>query len=361
MNRDFIKALNEIEKDKGISKEVLLEAIEAALVSSYKKKFNTATNVRVDINRKTGVMKVLASKMVVDDIIDERLEILIEEARKMNPDVQLDEFIDIEVTPGDFGRMAAQTAKTVVMQRIKEAERGLVFEAYAGKEEEIVTGKVQGMDSSNLYILLDRTEAILPLSELPSRERYKLGDMVTAYISRVETTTKGTSVFLSRIHPGHLKKIFDTKIPEVQEGKVAIKSIAREAGIRSKVAVVAIAPDVDAVACCVGVKGAAIQSVTAELNGEKIDIIKWSDDMKEYISNALAPAKVLDVHLFEAEEEDMEPVARVVVPDDQLTLAIGVKGQNARLAAKLTGYKMDLYSEEQAFKQFSRPRTPKNP
>ncbi|RRJ54839.1 transcription termination/antitermination protein NusA [Paenibacillus oralis] len=358
MNKDFLKALSEIEKEKGISKEVLLNAIEDALVSSYKKKFNTATNVRVDINRKTGQMKVVAQKMVVEDIIDERLEILIDEAKKTNPEAQVDEVIDIEVTPRDFGRMAAQTAKTVVMQRIKEAERGLVFEAYSGKEEEIVTGKVQGMDSNNLYILLDRIEAILPLSELPSRERYKLGDMVSAYISRVETTTKGTSVILSRVHPGHLKKLFEKKIPEVQEGKVAIKSIAREAGIRSKIAVTAAAPEVDAVACCVGVKGAIIQSIAAELNGEKIDIIKWSSDEKEYISNSLAPARVLDVQLFENEDEN-EPIALVVVPDDQLTLAIGVKGQNARLAAKLTGYKMDLYSEEQAQRQFGRPRTPK--
>lgn len=350
MNKDFILALNEIEKDKGISKEVLLEAIEDALVSSYKKKFNTATNVRVDIDRKTGTMKVVAQKMVVDDILDERLEILIEEARKMHPEVQLDEFIDIEVTPRDFGRMAAQTAKTVVMQRIREAERGIVFEAYSGKEEEVVSGKVQGMDSGNLYILLDRTEAILPLSELPPRERYKLGDTVTAFISRVETTTKGTSVFLSRIHPGYLYKLFESKIPEVQEGKVAIKSIAREAGLRSKVAVSAVAPDVDAVACCVGVKGAIIQSITSELGGEKIDIIRWSNNKKEYIANSLAPAKVTDVQLLEAEDED-EPIAHVVVPDDQLTLAIGGKGQNARLAAKLTGYKMDLYSESQALAQ----------
>lgn len=356
MNKDFIKALAEIEKEKGISKEILLEAIETALVSSYKKKFNTATNVHVDIDRNTGAMKVLARKMVVDDIIDERLEILIDEARKTHTDTQLDDFIDIEVTPRDFGRLAAQTAKSVVMQRIKEAERGLVFEAYAGKEEEIVSGKVQGMDSHNLYVLLEGTEAVLPLSDLPARERYKLGDNVTAYISRVETTTKGTTVYLSRVHPGQLKSLFETTIPEVQNGKVMIRAIAREAGSRSKVAVAAATPEVDPVAACVGVKGAIIQSITSELSGERIDIIKWSSDMTEYISNALAPAKVLEVRLFDEEDED-EPIAQVVVPDDQLTLAIGVKGQNARLAAKLTGYKMDLYSEEQAFNQFGRPRS----
>lgn len=359
MNKDFIKALHDIEKEKGISKEVLLEAIEVALVSSYKKKFNTSTNVVVDIDRTTGAMKVLSKKMVVDFIIDERLEILLEDARKTHPEAQLDDYIGIEVTPRDFGRLAAQTAKSVVMQRIKDAERGIVYEAYSGKEEEVVTGKVQGMDSSNLYILLDRIEAILPLDELPPGERYKIGDMVTAYISSVETTTKGAAVYLSRTHPGHLKKLFELKIPEVKDGKVQIKSIAREAGQRSKVAVTAAAPDIDAVACCVGVKGAIIQSISADLNGERIDIIKWSDDQKEYVANALAPAKAIDVRLLEPDEDESEPVAQVVVPDDQFTLAIGIKGQNARLAAKLTGYKMDLYSEEQAFKQFDRPRTSK--
>ncbi|SDD48225.1 NusA antitermination factor [Paenibacillus sp. CF095] len=354
MNKDFLVALTEIEKQKGISKEVLLEALEDALVSSYKKKFNTATNVRVDINRTSGAMKVLSKKMVVDDIIDERVEILIDEARQINPKIQLDEFIEIEVTPKDFGRLAAQTAKQVVMMRIKEAERALVFDAYAGKEEEIITGKVQGMDSSNLYVLLDHTEAVLPISDLMPNEKFKLGDTISAYISRVEQTSKGTLVILSRVHPGHLKKLFETKIPEIQEGKVAIKSISREAGIRSKIAVTALDPDVDEVAVCVGVKGQTIQSITSELGGEKLDIIKWSKQMEEYVANSLAPAKVLEVHIFDDEED---PTARVIVPNNQLTLAIGLKGLNARLAAKLTGYKMDLYSEDQAFKQFGRPVT----
>ncbi|MCM3130629.1 MULTISPECIES: transcription termination factor NusA [unclassified Paenibacillus] len=356
MNRDFVKALTEIEKDKGIPKEVLLEAIEAALVSSYKKKFNTAMNVRVDIDRKNGAMKVLARKMVVEDIIDERLEILFDEARKTHPEVELDEFIEIEVTPREFGRLAAQTAKAIVMQRIKEAERGIVYDAYVGKEEEVVTGKVQGLDSMNLYILLEGTEAVLPLNELLPKERYKLGDSVTAYISSVETSTKGTLIYLTRTHPGYLKKLFEKMIPEVQEGKVLIKSIAREAGQRSKVAVTSDSSEVDAVAACVGIKGQVIQSIMAELGGEKVDIIKWSEAPEEYIANSLAPASALEVKVFEDEEED-EPIARVIVPDHQLTLAIGIKGQNARLAAKLTGYKMDLYSEDQAYKQFNRPRT----
>lgn len=356
MNKDFVKALTEIEKEKGIPKEVLLEAIEAALVSSYKKKFNTAMNVSVDINRKNGSMKVLARKMVVDDIIDERLEILLDEARKTHPTVELDEYIEIEVTPRDFGRLAAQTAKAIVMQRIKEAERGIVYEAYAGKEEEVVTGKVQGLDSTNLYILLEGTEAVLPLNELLPKERYKLGDTVTAYISSVETSSKGTVVYLSRTHPGYLKKLFEKMIPEVQEGKVLIKSIAREAGQRSKVAVTSGSSDVDAVAACVGIKGQVIQSIMGELGSEKVDIIKWSETPEKYIANSLAPSSALEVKIFDDEEED-EPIARVIVPDHQLTLAIGTKGQNARLAAKLTGYKMDLYSEDQAYKQFNRPRT----
>ncbi|MBY0217903.1 transcription termination factor NusA [Paenibacillus illinoisensis] len=354
MNKDFLKALTEIEKQKGISKEVLLEGLEEALVSSYKKKFNTATNVRVDIDRKSGVMKVLSKKMVVDDIIDERVEILIDHARQIHPSVQLDEFIEIEVTPKDFGRLAAQTAKQVVTMRIKEAEKALVFDAYGGKEEEIVTGKVQGMDSSNLFVLLEQTEAILPISDLMPKEKFKLGDTISAYISRVEQTAKGTMVILSRVHPGHLKKLFEANIPEIQAGKVAIQSIAREAGSRSKIAVSAQDPNVDEVAVCVGVKGQIIQSITSELGGEKLDIIRWSDNMEEYVANALAPAKVLEVHIFEDEEN---PTARVILPNNQLTLAIGLKGLNARLAAKLTGYKMDLYSEDQAFKQFGRPVT----
>lgn len=348
MSKDIIRALAEIEKQKGISTEVLLETIEAALVSSYKKKFNTATNVSVEIDRSNGNVKVFAVKVVVDEIIDGRLEIHIDEAQKIQPDIQLDEELKIEVTPSDFGRLAAHTAKTVVMQRIKEAERELIYKAYSDKEEEIVTGKVVGMDSGNVYISLDQTEAILPLTEVPSRDRFKLGDVVAAYISRVETTSKGTQVYLSRIHPGHLKKLFETKIPEITEGKVAIKSIAREAGSRSKVAVAAVAPEVDAVAACVGVKGAVIQSITSGLNGEKVDIIKWSSNKNEYIANSLAPARVVNTILLEAEEFEDDPVAHVIVPDDQLTLAIGQKGQNVRLAAKLTGYKIDIYSESQA-------------
>lgn len=356
MNKEFIKALTEIEKSKGISKEVILEAIEIALVSSYKKKFNTATNVRVDIDRKTGDIKVLAKKMVVDDMIDERLEILLEDARKLKPDIQLYEYIEIEVTPRDFGRLAAQTAKTVVMQKIKEAERNIIYEAFAGREEELVTGKVQGQDSSNLYVLIDQTEAILPLNELMPNDHFKLGDLVTAYVASVETSTKGTRIYLSRTHPGYLKKLFELKIPEVGAGKVIIKSIAREAGQRSKVAVAASNSEVDPVAACVGVKGQTIKTITDELQGEKIDIIKWSEIPEEFVANALAPAKVLEVRIFE-EEDEPEPIARVIVPDNQLTLAIGIKGQNARLAAKLTGYKMDLYSEKQSLNLFNRPRT----
>jgi N utilization substance protein A len=356
MNKEFIKALKEVEKEKGISQEVLLEAIEQALLSSYKKTFNTTTNVRVEIDRNTGAVRVLARKMAVDEIIDERLEMLLDEARKIKPDIQLYESFDVEVTPRNFGRIAAQTAKTVVMQRIKEAEHAVVYETFAGREDEMVTGKIQGQDSSNLYVLIDQTEAVLPLSELMPKDRFKLGDMVTAYLAGVETSSKGTTIYLSRTHPGFLKKLFEHKIPDVAEGIVKIKAIAREAGQRTKVAVMATRDDVDPVAACVGVKGQTIQLVTSELQGEKIDIIKWSDRPDEFIANALAPSKVLEVKIFEDEDED-EPIARVIVPDDQLTLAIGAKGQNARLAAKLTGHKIDLYSEEKAFKLFNRPRT----
>jgi N utilization substance protein A len=355
MNKDFIKALAEIEKEKGIPKEVLLQAIEDALVSSYKKKFNTSTNVRVDIDRKTGAIKVVAVKMVVDDIIDERLEILIEEARKMKPDVQLDEMLDIEVTPKDFGRISAQTAKQVVMQRIKEAERGIIYNNFLGMEDQLVTGKVEGEDARNLYVRINNAEAILPISDILPTDKIKKGDTIQAYINKVESTTRGTLIQLSRVHPGHLKRLFETKIPEVERGDVVIKSIAREAGVRSKVAVFAANPEVDAVAACVGVKGAIIQSISSSLGGEKIDIMPWSSDMEEFIGNSLAPAHVLEVKAFDDEED---PMARVIVRDHQLTLAIGIKGINARLSAKLTGWKIDIFSEAQALKEFNRPRTP---
>jgi len=352
MSMEFIEALSEIEREKGISKDVLLEAIEAALISSYKRNFNTAQNVRVDINRTTGQIKVYARKTVVEEVTDPRLEISLEAARSINPHYQLDDIAEIEVTPRDFGRIAAQTAKQVVTQRIREAERGLIYHAFVDKEQDIVTGIVQRMDQRNLYVDLGKVEAVLPLSELMPNDKFKQGDRVKSYITKVENTTKGPQIILSRTHPGLLKRLFELEVPEIFDGTVEIRSVAREAGYRSKIAVYSRNPEVDPVGSCVGQKGARVQTIVNELKGEKIDIVRWSDSVEEYVANALSPSKVLEVIVFEAEK-----MARVIVPDYQLSLAIGIKGQNARLAAKLTGWKIDIKSESQAEAEYGRPKT----
>lgn len=352
MNTDFIEALQEIEREKGISKDVLLEAIEAALISSYKRNFNTAQNVRVDINRHTGVIKVFARKTVVEEVLDPRMEITLEAARDMNGNYQLDDIVELEVTPRDFGRIAAQTAKQVVTQRIREAERGLIYHAFIDKEEDIVTGIVQRLDPRNVYVDLGKVEAVLPQGELMPTDKLAHNDRVKAYITKVENTTKGPQILLSRTHPGLLKRLFELEVPEIYDGVVEIRSVAREAGHRSKIAVYSRNPEVDPVGSCVGQKGARVQTIVNELRGEKIDIVRWSEDVEEYVANALSPSKVLEVNVFEDEK-----LARVIVPDYQLSLAIGIKGQNARLAAKLTGWKIDIKSETQAEEELGRPRT----
>ncbi len=352
MNTDFIEALAELEREKGISKDVLIEAIEAALISSYKRNFNTAQNVRVDINRQTGVIKVFARKTVVEDVLDPRLDISLHAAREINPNYQLNDIVEIEVTPRDFGRIAAQTAKQVVTQRIREAERGLIYNAFIDKEEDIVTGIVQRQDQRNVYVDLGKVEALLPLSEMMPTERFAHGDRIKAYITKVENTTKGPQVMLSRTHPGLLKRLFELEVPEIFDGVVEIRSVAREAGYRSKIAVYSRNPEVDPVGSCVGPKGLRVQTIVNELKGEKIDIVRWSEQVEEYVANALSPSKVLEVIVFEQEK-----MARVIVPDYQLSLAIGIKGQNARLAAKLTGWKIDIKSESQAEQEYGRPKT----
>lgn len=349
MKIDFVEALTEIEKEKGISKEVLIEAIEAALISSYKRNFNTAQNVRVDIDRLTGVIKVYARKTVVEEVLDPRMEISLDAARSINGNFQFDDIVEIEVTPRDFGRIAAQTAKQVVTQRIREAERGLVYNAFIDKEDDIITGIVQRMDPRNVYVDLGKVEAILPQNELMPTERFMQGDRIKAYITKVENTTKGPQILLSRTHPGLLKRLFELEVPEIFDGVVEIRSVAREAGYRSKIAVYSSNPEVDPVGSCVGPKGVRVQTIVTELRGEKIDIVRWSEDVSEYVSNSLSPSKVVDVEVFESEK-----MARVIVPDFQLSLAIGIKGQNARLAAKLTGWKIDIKSESQAEEKSAR-------
>ncbi|UTR10830.1 transcription termination factor NusA [Evansella sp. LMS18] len=343
MNSEFMDALTSIEKDKGIDKEVILEAIEQALITGYKRNFNSAQNVRVDIDRDNGSIRVFARKEVVEEVFDSRLEISLEAAKAINPQYEVDDVVEIEVTPRDFGRIAAQTAKQVVTQRVREAERGIIYSDFIDREEDIITGIVQRQDHRFIYVDLGRVEALMPLSEQMPNETYRHNDRIKAFITKVEKTTKGPQIMISRTHPGLLKRLFELEVPEIYDGTVEIKSVSREAGDRSKIAVHADDTEVDPVGSCVGPKGQRVQTIVNELKGEKIDIVRWSEDPKVYVANALSPSKVLQVTVNEEEK-----MTQVVVPDYQLSLAIGKRGQNARLAAKLTGWKIDIKSQTDA-------------
>lgn len=345
MNTDLLEALATLEKEKGISKDVLIEAIEAALISAYKRNFHQAQNVRIDFDKETGNIKVFARKTVVEEVNDPRLEISLSEAQAINPIYEVGDIVEIEVTPKDFGRIAAQTAKQVVTQRVREAERGIIYSEFIDREEDIMTGIVQRYDNRFIYVNLGKVEALLPASEQMPNETYNQNDRIKVYITKVEKTTKGPQVMVSRTHPGLLKRLFELEVPEIYDGTVEIKAIAREAGDRSKIAVYAENPEIDPVGSCVGQKGQRVQAIVDELNGEKIDIVQWSQDPKEFVANALSPSKVLHVEVNEEEK-----ATTVVVPDYQLSLAIGKRGQNARLAAKLTGWKIDIKSESDAIK-----------
>lgn len=343
MNSEFMDALATLEREKGIEKEVIIEAIEAALISGYKRNFNQVQNVRVDVNRDTGTIRVYARKTIVEEVFDARLEISLDEARKINPNFDVDDVVEIEVTPKDFGRIAAQTAKQVVTQRVREAERGIIYSDFIDREEDIMTGIVQRQDHRFIYVDLGKVEALLPLNEQMPNETYKHNDRIKAFITKVEKTTKGPQILISRTHPGLLKRLFELEVPEIYDGTVEIKSVSREAGDRSKIAVHAENPEVDPVGACVGPRGQRVQTIVDELKGEKIDIVRWSEDPVEYVANALSPSKVLKVNVNEEEK-----MTQVIVPDYQLSLAIGKRGQNARLAAKLTGWKIDIKSETDA-------------
>lgn len=341
MNVEFIEALNSICEEKGISKDTMFEAIEAALVSAYKKNYGTSQNVKIVLDRETGDVKVFAQKTIVEDVYNDLLEISLEEARKINKKYQIGDIVDIEVTPKNFGRIAAQNAKQVVIQRIREAERNVIYEEFLAKETEVVTGIVTRVDKKNVLIDLGKVEAILgPTEQIPG-EIFTPGDRVKVYIVEVKKTTKGPQILISRSHPGLVKRLFELESPEIQQGIVEIRSIAREAGSRTKMAVFSRDENVDPVGACVGYKGVRVQAVVNELKGEKIDIVKWSSKPQEFIMNALSPAKALSIEIL----DEKEKVARVIVPDYQLSLAIGKEGQNARLAAKLTGWKIDIKSE----------------
>jgi len=355
MSSELLDALIILEKEKGISRDVLIDAIEAALVSAYKRNFNQAQNVRVDLNLDNGTMRVFARKEIVEEVFDSRLEISMEEARSINPAYEPGDVVELEVTPKDFGRIAAQTAKQVVTQRVREAERGIIYSEFVDREDDIMTGIVQRQDPRFIYVSLGKIEALLPQSEQMPNETYRPHDRIKVYITKVEKTTKGPQIFVSRTHPGLLKRLFEIEVPEIYDGTVEIKSVAREAGDRSKISVSTDNPEVDPVGSCVGPKGSRVQAIVNELKGEKIDIVEWSADPVEFVANALSPSKVLDV----AVNED-EKATTVVVPDYQLSLAIGKRGQNARLAAKLTGWKIDIKSETDAREAGIYPRTESN-
>ena len=343
VGKEFLQTLQELAYEKGIDEERLFETIEVALISAYRRNFSSAQNVRISLSRETGAFHVFARKAVVEEVENDITEISLVQARAINPDYEIDDVVEIEMTPANFGRIAAQTAKQVVMQRLREAERSNVYDEYKDRSADIVTGIVQRVEGRNVFVDIGRAEALLMATEQMPTEEYNYGDTLRAYIIEVKSTARGPQIMLSRTHPGLLKKLFELQVPEMQEGVVEIKSIAREAGSRSKVAVYSSEERVDPIGACVGPHYMRVQAVVDELAGEKIDIVKWSDDPATYIANSLNPAKVISVAVNEAEK-----VSRVIVPDYQLSLAIGKEGQNARLAAKLTGWKIDIKSESQA-------------
>ena len=340
--QEFLATLKELGREKGIDEEVIFEAIEAALSSAYRRNFGSE-HVHIMLSRETGEYHVYAIKEVVEEVKDDVTEISLAQARTIHPDYSVGDKVEIEVTPANFGRIAAQTAKQVVVQRIREAERGIIYQEYMSRESDIITGEVQRAEGRNVILDLGKTEAVLTPSEQIPGETYRFGEKLKAYVVEVRRTNKGPQVVVSRTHPGLLKRLFELEVPEIQDGTVEIKFVAREPGSRSKIAVSSNDPNVDPVGSCVGHHGLRVQAVVDELGEEKVDIVKWNENSAKFIANALSPAKVVSV----AVNED-EKISRVVVPDYQLSLAIGKEGQNARLAAKLTGWKIDIKSESQA-------------
>lgn len=350
MNQEFIDALKEIVKEKGISEDLLFTTIEDALVAAYKKNYagqgGNNQNVKVTMNRENGEIHVYSQKTVTDNVEDNLTQISLDDAKKIDPSYKIDDIVNIEVTPSHFGRVAAQAAKQVVIQRIKEEERRIVYSDFAEKEDDLITGYVIRKDKNNVLIDLGKTEAVLGPSEQMPGEKYNFNDRLKFYIVEVRNTNKGAQIVISRTHPGLVKRLFELEVPEIYSGVVEIKSIAREAGSRTKIAVHSNDENVDPMGACVGPKGTRVQNIVKELKNEKIDIIKWSKLPDVFIANALSPAKVLDVIL----DEDNK-FAQVIVDDSQLSLAIGKEGQNVRLAAKLTGWKIDIKSKSQVESQ----------
>ncbi|MBQ5440800.1 MAG: transcription termination/antitermination protein NusA [Firmicutes bacterium] len=346
MNLEFIEAIDALAKEKHISKDVIFEAIESAVVSAYKKNFGTShQNVRVEINQQTGEILAFMQMDVVEELEDEETQMTLEEAREIDDRYEIGDIIEFQVNPGDFGRIAAQTAKQVVVQRIREAERGMIYDDFISRQGEIVTGRVERVSNDTIFVNLGNTEGILSPNEQVKGERYRVNDRIKVYIMDVRKTNKGPQVFLSRSHPGLVKRLFELEVPEIEDGTVVIKGIAREAGSRTKMAVYTEYENVDPVGSCVGTRGSRVQAIVDELNGEKVDIIPWSEDTDELIANVLSPAKVERVIVPDPDEK----MAQVVVPDYQLSLAIGKEGQNVRLAARVSGWKIDIKSHSQYF------------
>ena len=343
-SKELVLALDELEKEKGIKKDYMLESIETALVTAYKRNYDSNTeNVKVIMNAETGEIHVYAEKEVVETVEDEKVQINLTDARKINKKLEVGDIAQIEIIPRDFGRIAAQTAKQVIIQKIREASRNVLFDEFTERKGEIISGIVQKADGSIVVIDLGKLEGVMPLKEQIPTEKYKVNDKIRGYVLDVERGVKGApQVIVSRANGDFVRKLFELEIPEIYEGIIEIKSVSRDPGSRSKVAVYSPDENIDPVGSCVGQKGIRIQNIINELNGEKIDVIEWNADPSIYISAALLPAQVLAVDI-----NDEEKFAQVIVPDDQLSLAIGKSGQNVRLAAKLTNWKIDIKSESQ--------------
>ncbi|MFK5675758.1 MULTISPECIES: transcription termination factor NusA [unclassified Ligilactobacillus] len=343
MSKELLDALDVLEKKKGVKREIVIDALEAALSSAYKRNYGQAQNVAVDFDEKKGNVHVYAVKTVVDEVADPQLEVSLKDALDINKAYELGDTIKFEVTPGNFGRIAAQTAKQVILQRVREAEREKIYDEYIQYEHEIVTGEVERQDYRFIYVNLGDVEAVMSRRDQIPGEQYNSHDKIKVYIYKVDNATRGPQVFVSRAHPDLLKRLFEQEVPEIFDGTVEIKAVSREAGDRAKVAVWSNDPNIDPVGTCVGPRGQRVQGIVNELHGENMDIVQWSEDPAEFIANALNPADVLEVRF----DPENERACTVVVPEDELSLAIGKRGQNVRLAAQLTGYKIDIKSEEE--------------
>lgn len=343
MNKELLSAIEYLSKEKGVTADVICDSLEAVLITAYKKEYDGNPNATVRLDRLTGDYSIVSPKTVVAEVADEENEISLEDARAIDKGYEEGDEILVDVTPKNFGRIAAQAAKQVMIQRLREAERNIVYDEFYGRTDDIITGIIQRIEQKNVYIDLGKAEAVLPYSEQIPTEEYTVGQRIKCYVVEVRNSPKGAQIQLSRTHPGLLKRLFELEVPEIYDGVVELHSVAREPGKRSKIAVYSRDPNVDCVGACVGPKGARVQNIVMELQNEKIDIVKWDEDPAVYIANALSPAQVISVTIDEDAKSSV-----VVVPDYQLSLAIGKAGQNARLAAKLTNWKIDIKSESQA-------------